>query len=153
MVFLGNQLSCFVDFKMASQWIIMVPANQLGIWQSLTCKVGPGGTVPYPRFLLYHLSGLVLWSSKLASLFLAALVAVASGLQCWPTGRVLLGLACLGDESRIDTTAAERESRRWRPGRAKRDLLPRLGSKDWDLQYLPLFVRAVNDEDSGSAYL
>ncbi len=28
-VFLGNQLSCFVDSKMADQCIILVPANQL----------------------------------------------------------------------------------------------------------------------------
>ena len=29
-VFLGNQLLCFIDSEMANQWIIMVPANQLG---------------------------------------------------------------------------------------------------------------------------
>ncbi len=29
-VFLGNQLSCFIDSEIAGQWVIMVPANQLG---------------------------------------------------------------------------------------------------------------------------
>ncbi len=121
-------------------------------WQSLVRKIGLGGIVPYLRFLSNHLSGLILWPFEPLGPPPTVLVAAASSLQCWPAGKALLGLARLRVRSRIDTTMVKRESRRWGPGVAKRGLLPRLGPKDWDLQYLLLLVRSANDGESGNSH-
>ncbi len=107
--------------------------------------------IPHPRFLLSHLSGLVLWPFKPHGPPPVTLVAAASGLQYW-LDRDLCELACLGAESRIDTTKRGRESRRWGLGIVVRGPLLDILT-DWALQYLPLLVRSTIDEESRSSHL
>lgn len=62
-------------------------------------------------------------------------------------------LAYPGAGFKIDIIEERRKFCGWKPGVAGKSPLPRLGLKDWKLQYLLLLVKTAKNEKSESSYL
>ncbi len=130
--------------KSLYRWLITSVQRILEIYRSTN-------GITLLQSLLSLLLGLVLWSCEPHDPPLTALVAAASGLQCWPDS-VPHELACFRVGSRIGTATIRRESRRKEFSITARgplfDILI-----DWALSYLPLLVRSAIEKKSGSSHL